>query len=211
MGNPESQSSLKDLLLGVLLSASRHEYAAEIAATSDEDIRIMFYATAVHEAGHAVVAVKLSVEIISADIIPRYTEHLIMGRVVMAPLELFTLKGKGELAVMPLLAALIAGVLAEGRINDRVIEENGYKYDLETMDLITLAAIGGWGGPPEEVIDHAQSERLEAQHKAMHLADGILYKNKCSVLRVADALMEKRFLTEGEIVTVVRQCEAEGQ
>jgi len=204
---------LREILVGVLHSASFHELADEFDAASDDRIEDLFLNTAVHEAGHAVAAIKMGLGITAVDIIPRATkDHVRLGtaRVPMSERSRPSrIAGKGEAAAMPLLVYLIAGSLAELRVNERAMKEEGYAIDFKIASYVARVAICGRAPISEETRKSNFPLMKSAIAKATELADSIIASHRCATLRIAGALMENRRITGDEVSAIIDECDRE--
>src|SRR5258708_2952345 len=105
---------------------------------------ILLRAVTHHEAGHAVAAVVLGTGLVSVDIRPRLVPGGGVGRAgadFVRPTDSQIL-GRGEDAVMPYLMTIIAGWLAEKRVNEAAGMEYGHPHsDGELVRRYAIAAI----------------------------------------------------------------------
>ncbi len=133
MRKPRFRRSLREILSAVLRLASRDEEADFFASLSDVEMDRWLFRTAVHEAGHAVVAIKTGLGLRSVSIVPRsYKGIVFLGVTNIPPSDLSLLSriaGKGESAALPLTAFLLAGSLSEEWLGGRRLAEAGSLVD----------------------------------------------------------------------------------
>ena len=119
-------------MLTALRAASGNGLAEEIAAWPIVETERLFHATAVHESGHALAAVRLAINFNLVAIDARADEmNIMMGYVEVPNLLPRIVAGKGERAVMPYLVYFLAGPVAEGRVYGKPAMERGYQLDVD--------------------------------------------------------------------------------
>ena len=165
---------------------------------------------ATHEAGHAVAAVVLGLDLAGVDIRRR---RLPGGRVSIGftdcKLNTRDVMGKGEHAAMPRLVQLMAGPLAESAVNPAADYGSGPSSDLEGARQVAVIAIC------EAVLDGTRSQidaaeqrrnepRIIALLDSAEVAAADLVRNyDQAITRVASLLLEREVLSGEDVADVV--------
>ena len=174
--------------------------------TIDDSARL--YATAIHEAGHAVAAIALGLGLESVCIEPQEIEDGVMTAGV-AELPVTTIAGRGEQSAMPLLITLLAGGFATAVVNPCAHREKGYARDHEYARAMAAIAVCT---PPEtgdwcselglEELERNRPRAISLLEAACSATVRFVEDNWHAIEAVADRLFERKKLTGAEVAMI---------
>jgi hypothetical protein len=166
---------------------------------------------ATHEAGHAVAAVVLGIELVGVDLQRRRRpDGTTSLGFTNAPVPTRAVAGKGE-AALPYVAQCLAGPLAEMAVNPGLLESSGGDAgDRNGARMIAAVAVceavecgaGRAEITPEEL--HRQGARIDGlMSAALAAACDLVNDNAPAIGLVAEALMERGRLSGAEVAAIV--------
>jgi hypothetical protein len=166
---------------------------------------------AIHEAGHAVSAIVLGIDLNSVDIKRRRLPGVIsVGFTSTKRLSLGDVAGKGEGVALPHVIQSFTGPIAESMVNPFVCEFGGDEKDRADARLIAAAAIcevttmpdGSRGVTPDELERHRP--RLEALFdSAVSAAYDLVVEYWPAIETVAALLVDREQLSRDEVAAIV--------
>jgi hypothetical protein len=200
MSRAEGIANLKVRLLADLRAAGNDEFADLIAAWTDDETERRFRATAVHESGHALAAVRLGINFKLAAIDPTvHDDDVMMGYVEGPNLDPEIVAGKGEFAAMPYVLYLLAGPVAEVHIYGKEAMHGGSEKDRADAREFVISALHDSAPATEELVDRAKS----LLHKCGILVELLVRDSLDEIKGLADLLLERRSLSCDEITKVI--------
>jgi hypothetical protein len=169
---------------------------------------------ALHEAGHAVSAVVLGMNLKKVFIKQCPTTGVSVGFTELGRLTADDLAGKGEEAAMPHLIQCVSGSLAEAQENPAADESFGDYLDFLDAKSIAESAICEPTEMDKDTTGTTPAERrrkdgaLEVFTSALEKAENLLDEHLQAVLEVADLLSQKKKLTGKKVVAIVNAARA---
>jgi ATP-dependent Zn protease len=166
---------------------------------------------ATHEAGHAVSAIVLDLDLKSVDIKRRrLPEGISLGLTDTRKVGLDEVAGKGEEVALPLLIQLLTGSSAESMVNPHLHELDGHIKDLEDARRIAVAAICELTTRPDGLMEVTREEqqrhrpRLEALFEsAASAAERLVREHWSAIETVTSLLIERKQLSGDEVAAIV--------
>jgi hypothetical protein len=173
---------------------------------------------ATHEAGHAVSAIVLGLNLKSVDIKRRILGvGISVGFTDTGRLGIDDVAGKGEDAALPHLIHTLTGPLAESMVNPFAYEFGGHEMDREDARHIAAAAIceittmpdGSMGVTADERRRHGP--RLDALFDAAaSAAYELVVEHWLAIQMVAALLVERKQLSGAEVAAIVNGARSHG-
>jgi ATP-dependent Zn protease len=170
---------------------------------------------AFHEAGHAVVDTLLGREVKYVDLVQYDTGRgYSNGKTVGADVRIEEFLGKGKAGAMPFLIGLMAGTVAEAKVNADAWSQSQGSLDRETAEYFAVGAIceptsstddGGVIFSKEQV-SSKEGEINEVFNEALNEATRLVDANLEAVTRVAERLLRRGKLTGSEVAAIVAEC-----
>ena len=166
---------------------------------------------AFHEAGHAVSAIVLGMDLKSVDIKVRALPNGMtsVGFTDSGRVAVEDITGKGVDVVMPHLVHSMAGPFAEASINERASEFSGHHGDVEDAKRLAAFSLCEFVETEEGMqITIEELKKNETQlnsliHSAVQSAIQLVEANWRAIVRVADLLVERKELTGAEVAAIV--------
>jgi ATP-dependent Zn protease len=150
-----------------------------------------FRLTAVHEAGHAVIARSLGIPIYSVHIVP---DDESFGSTYSSLPPLQQIVAQGCDAVRPWVLMCLAGPCAAARHDPSSPEEGGHAQDMELVLRMLSTSVRGRAGEPAHDIE------VRRAYRAYHREAFKLVNSHWQVIEaVADRLLERLLLFEHEV------------
>jgi ATP-dependent Zn protease len=173
---------------------------------------------AVHEAGHAVAAVVLGLELRKVDIkrrrMPDGTRSL--GFTDTPPVDIDEVLGKGPASISQMICG-IAGPVAELLWNPALLEDGGATGDFADARICAVASFcePSYGDREEMIFSPEQQEKHAAKisalaEDAIEGAYRLVEKNLKAIVEVANLLIIRKELSGDEVAAIVNR-EAEAQ
>jgi ATP-dependent Zn protease len=168
---------------------------------------------AIHEAGHAVAAVVVGLEVKSVNIRPHILPD---GRIRFGLAEAMfrddDLAGKGEAVAMPYLIQGWSGPIAEQKVNDRYYEYNGGSNDFDLLKHIAIISLCGYATEDNVVMSEEQRLRVNALLESARIAAVKLVDERWPAIRLVatslEALLERdQELSGDEVIKIVNDSQ----
>ena len=165
---------------------------------------------ALHEAGHAVSAVVLSLPLESVDIKRRrLTDGTDCVGFTAVKLRIEEIAGKGEEVARPWLIQQLTGAIAESLLNERIAEYDGDRDDIRALHRIAALAIcGRVEADGRIVVDPAEIDRNRgrlnvAVKDAYQAATDLVCAHLTALVEVANQLLRRKYLPGGDVAAIV--------
>jgi ATP-dependent Zn protease len=164
--------------------------------------------TAHHEAGHAVAAIVLDIELTKVDLHPRQIEsgRFTSGRTLSPPVKV---EGIGADKALPHIIVLGAGALAEQVVNPHALEGNGHHADAISVRGIAQAALcesiekDGDRVVPQDEFERKRESMVALIDRGLDAAAELVRQHLDAIRAVAKALLERRELSGDEVRAIV--------